>query len=132
MCSTMGARLARICRAIEELASRSGQGAGERAGTSEPAVAALATGLDGAARPDGASGSDETTAADGENAAEEGAADGKGAASGENAAEGRGAADSQDAADGDVAGRLAEIWAMVADVDPELAKRLPGYLGTAE
>jgi len=29
-----------------------------------------------------------------------------------------------------VARRLAEIWAMVADADPELAKRLPGYLGT--
>ena len=29
----------------------------------------------------------------------------------------------------DVASRLAEIWAMIADADPELAKRLPRYLG---
>jgi hypothetical protein len=28
-----------------------------------------------------------------------------------------------------VASRLAEIWAMIADADPELAKRLPRYLG---
>jgi hypothetical protein len=26
-----------------------------------------------------------------------------------------------------VAGRLAELWAMVAAMDPELAQRLPGY-----
>src|SRR5438132_684320 len=122
MCSTTGAHLARICRAIEELASRSGQGAGERAGTSESAVAALAADLDGAA------GSGETTPADGENAAS-----GKRTADGENAADGSaGAADGTGAAEGDVASRLAEIWAMVADVDPELAKRLPGYLGITE
>jgi hypothetical protein len=28
--------------------------------------------------------------------------------------------------------RLAAIWEMVADADPELAKRLPGYLSAAE
>lgn len=28
---------------------------------------------------------------------------------------------------GALAGRLAEIWAMVADLDPALAKRLRGY-----
>jgi hypothetical protein len=28
--------------------------------------------------------------------------------------------------------RLAAIWAMVAAADPELAKRLPGYLSAAE
>ena len=33
--------------------------------------------------------------------------------------------------DGDVA-RLAAIWEMVAAADPELAKRLPGYLSAAE
>ena len=38
----------------------------------------------------------------------------------------------QDRADDDVAGRLAAIWAMIAEVDPELAKRLPGYLAVAE
>ena len=26
-----------------------------------------------------------------------------------------------------LAGRLAELWAMVAALDPELAQRLPGY-----
>ncbi len=26
-----------------------------------------------------------------------------------------------------LAGRLAELWAMVAAIDPELARRLPGY-----
>ncbi len=28
---------------------------------------------------------------------------------------------------GALAGRLAEVWAMVADLDPGLARRLPGY-----
>jgi len=28
----------------------------------------------------------------------------------------------------DVADRLAQLWAMVAELDPELARRLPGYL----
>jgi hypothetical protein len=32
------------------------------------------------------------------------------------------------AEDHDVAERLAALWAMIADLDPELAKRLPGYL----
>jgi hypothetical protein len=32
----------------------------------------------------------------------------------------------------DVAGRLAAIWSMIADADPELAKRLPAYLAAAE
>lgn len=27
----------------------------------------------------------------------------------------------------DLAGRLAQIWAMVAELDPGLARRLPGY-----
>ncbi len=27
----------------------------------------------------------------------------------------------------DIADRLARLWAMVADLDPELARRLPGY-----
>ena len=62
MCSTRAAGIDRVCRAIEELASRSSE-------------------------PDGAP-----------------------------------------VADDDVAGRLAAIWAMIADIDPELAKRLPTYL----
>jgi hypothetical protein len=32
----------------------------------------------------------------------------------------------------DPAARLAAIWEMVADANPELAKRLPGYLTAAE
>ena len=32
----------------------------------------------------------------------------------------------------DVAGHLAAIWAMIADVDPEIAKRLPDYLAAAD
>jgi hypothetical protein len=36
------------------------------------------------------------------------------------------------AAADDVAGRLATIWAMIADVDPEIAKRLPDYLAAAD
>ena len=31
-------------------------------------------------------------------------------------------------ADDEVVGRLAAIWAMIAEADPELARRLPGYL----
>ena len=31
-------------------------------------------------------------------------------------------------ADDKVVGRLAAIWAMIAEADPELARRLPGYL----
>jgi hypothetical protein len=38
---------------------------------------------------------------------------------------------SEPAAD-DTAARLAAIWDMVADANPELAKRLPGYLSAAE
>ena len=30
--------------------------------------------------------------------------------------------------DDHIAARLAAIWAMVADADPELARRLPGYM----
>jgi hypothetical protein len=32
----------------------------------------------------------------------------------------------------DTVARLAAIWEMVADANPELAKRLPGYLSAAE
>jgi hypothetical protein len=39
-----------------------------------------------------------------------------------------GRADSGDA----LAARLAEIWAMIAEADPELAKRVPGYLTAAD
>jgi hypothetical protein len=83
MCSSGGGQLDRICRAIEELADRSG--AGGSAGA-EP----------GQARAESA---DSTVAGD------------------------------------DLAARLARlaaIWAMIAEADPELAKRLPGYLADPE
>jgi len=36
------------------------------------------------------------------------------------------------AAGGEVAIRLAAIWAMIAEADPELARRVPGYLDAAD
>ena len=36
------------------------------------------------------------------------------------------------AAAGRAADRLAAIWAMIAEVDPGLAKRLPGYLEASD
>ena len=83
MCSTTGGQLARICRAIEELADRPGPGG---SAGSEPGQAA-------------AQGDDDAAAGD------------------------------------DLAARLARlaaIWAMVAEADPELARRLPGYLAAPE
>jgi hypothetical protein len=32
----------------------------------------------------------------------------------------------------EITARVAAIWAMVADADPELARRLPGYLSAGE
>lgn len=32
----------------------------------------------------------------------------------------------------DLANRLAHIWAMVAELDPALARRLPGYVADGE
>jgi hypothetical protein len=42
------------------------------------------------------------------------------------------AADSREQARADAADRLADIWAMVAELDPELASRLPGYHAAPE
>ena len=44
------------------------------------------------------------------------------------AAVGAAAGPGPDRADDEVAGRLAAIWAMIAEADPELARRLPRYL----
>jgi len=38
----------------------------------------------------------------------------------------------EDAPEDALAARLAEIWAMVAEANPELAKRVPGYLTAAD
>lgn len=51
---------------------------------------------------------------------------------GASAAVGEAAGPGPDRADDDVAGRLAAIWAMIADADPELARRLPGYLAAGD
>ena len=120
MCSTTLARLARIYRAIEELESRSGQGTGESAGTSGDAGGAV-----GAA--DSPAGTEGLGAADSGPGADEACAD---IPMGTPTADGEAAGDEVSrVADDDVAHRLAEIWAMIADADPELAKRLPRYLG---
>jgi hypothetical protein len=84
MCSTASGQLARICRAIEELAGRSA------AAGSAPASAIAEPGQ--AAAPEAGQG----------------------------------------AAEDDLAARLAAIWAMVAEADPELARRLRGYLAAPE
>ena len=87
MCSTTGGQLARICRAIEELADRPVAG--------------------GSAAPGAAAEYGRVTASE-----------------------------SGDAAAGDDLAawlaRLAAIWAMVAEADPELARRVPGYLAAPE
>jgi hypothetical protein len=108
MCSTNGGQLGRICRAIDELAASSA-GADVAAG-----------GAAQAAREGGtAAAAGSTAAAKGSTAAREGSMPGAGAAP-------PGGRD-----DADIA-RLAAIWEMVADADPELAKRLPGYLSATE
>jgi hypothetical protein len=84
MCSNGGGQLARICRAIEELADH------QAAGGSAVASAFAGSGPAAASEP------------------------------------------GADAAGGDLAARLAAIWAMVAEADPELARRLPGYLAAPE
>jgi hypothetical protein len=63
-------------------------------------------------------------------ASEDGTAQ-EGAAHRDGAADRDGAARRAGRDDADIA-RLAAIWEMVADADPELAKRLPGYLSAAE
>jgi hypothetical protein len=91
MCSSGGGQLDRICRAIEELADRSGT---EGSAGVEPRQAAGAQ--PGRPTAEGASGT---------------------------------------VAEDDLAvqlARLAAIWAMIAEADPELAKRLPRYLADPE
>jgi hypothetical protein len=42
------------------------------------------------------------------------------------------AAESSEPTADDTVARVAAIWEMIADANPELAKRLPGYLSAAE
>jgi len=95
VCSTKAAQLARICRAIEELAGQPGRGGGA------------------AAEPEGR---------------ERSAASGPAQASRPGPAPDPGEAGPED----ELAARLAAIWAMVAEADPELAKRVPGYLSATD
>ena len=48
------------------------------------------------------------------------------------AAAGEAAGPGPDGADDQMAGRLAAIWAMIAEADPELARRLPSYLAAGD
>ena len=118
-----GGQLGRICRAIDELAADS---ASADRGAGEPATAAS----EGGTAQGGATGQEGATDRTGA-APPAGTARGAGAAR-EAGATGRdGAARRAGQDDADIA-RLAAIWEMVADADPELAKRLPGYLSAGE
>jgi hypothetical protein len=112
MCSTNGGQLGRICRAIDELAACSASSDHAAAGGPAPAASE-----DGAAQ-----------AGDAHRA---GAADEADPTHQAGTTHQAGAADRAGRDDDDIA-RLAAIWEMVADADPELAKRLPGYLSAAE
>ena len=105
MCSTVGMELARLCLAIEELADDAASGDGAAAGS----------------RHDQASVAADSGTTDSRNA-DSGTAD--------SAASDSAATDA--ATDISVAARLAALWAMVAEADPEMARRLPGYLSAAE
>jgi hypothetical protein len=112
MCSIDGGQLGRICRAIDELAAGSADQA-EGAGNAEAArgaeAAHQAEPTRGADAGHQAGAAAQTEAADQAEAGSQAERDGG----------------------GDIA-RLAAIWEMVAAADPELAKRLPGYLSAAE
>jgi len=122
MCSSASDRLARIYRAIEELASLGAAGRGVEAGESTGAGGSTD---EGSGEGHGVAGSPTALRRAGGAMGESADAQGHGVADGD----GRTGAEGENVADADVASRLAEIWAMIADADPELAKRLPRYLG---
>jgi hypothetical protein len=111
MCSTGGRQLARLCLAIEELADAAASGDGttarSRDGRDSGATNGMATASGSAHNTATASGTADSPAAGCEHA--DGAA-----------------------TDSGVTARLAALWAMVAEADPEMARRLPGYLSAAE
>ncbi len=131
MCSTMAAQLAQICLAIEELAGQAGS-EGEAPANSRDWEAAAGTPVaEAKSGPrDGAAGAQDGAASSGQRDSAAGPRDGEATSlrPGNAAQAGGGHA----ATPGDLAARLAAIWAMVADADPELAKRLPGYLDVAD
>jgi hypothetical protein len=124
MCSMNGGQLGRICRAIDELAGRSASSDHAASGGPAPAAGDDGAAQAGAARRTGAADQADPTH-------QTGAADQAGAPCRAGAADQAGATRQAGRDDGDIA-RLAAIWEMVADADPELAKRLPGYLSAAE
>jgi hypothetical protein len=127
MCSTTDERLGRICRAIDELAARSTSGDGTARGAA-PAVGAGATDGTAAVPATSPEGRDGTAAA-----ADPGADTTKEPGTDTTNEPGAGVvAESREPTADDTAARLAAIWEMVADANPELAKRLPGYLSAAE
>jgi hypothetical protein len=124
MCSMDGGQLGRICRAIDELAACSASSDDAAAGG--PALAASEDGAAQAGAPRQAGAADQAGPTQ-----QTGAADEAGAPCRARAADRAGATRRAGRDDCDIA-RLAAIWEMVADADPELAKRLPGYLSAAE
>jgi len=119
-----GGQLGRICRAIDELAGCSASS--DDAATGGPAPAASEGGTAQAVAACRTGAADRTGPTH-----QAGVADEAGAPCRTGAAERAGATHQAGRDDGDIA-RLAAIWEMVADADPELAKRLPGYLSAAE
>jgi hypothetical protein len=116
VCSTTAAQLARICRAIEELAGYPGRRGGAAA--------------DPAAREGAVPGREGTVPAqEGAVPGQENAVPGQEVVSG---ADEHAARDLAGASPEEALARLAEIWAMIAEADPELARRVPGYLGAAD
>ncbi len=120
MCSTTGGELGRICRAIDELAARSTSGDGTSRGAVPDTSADGREGSDTVAESGADTGCEPGTEPRADTVAESGAVSKQ---------SGVGAVTwfTEPATD-DTAARLAAIWEMVADADPELAKRLPGYL----
>jgi len=131
MCSTMAAQLARICLAIEELAGQAGS-EGDAGASPRDQGDAAATPADGEknSRPEEAAEDLSDVVSSGQRGSAARRRDGEATSlrPGNSAQTGGGHASTV----GDLAARLAAIWAMVADADPELAKRLPGYLDVAD
>lgn len=131
MCSTMAAQLAQICLAIEELAGQAGSD-DETSANSRDREAAAGTPVGGAkpGRRDGVAEAQDEAASSGQRDSTAGQRDGEATSPRPGSAAQTGGG--HPATAGDLAARLAAIWAMVADADPELAKRLPGYLDVAD
>ena len=128
MCSNAGDRLARICQAIDELAGHASTGSATAAEPGRRDGATAGPGKRGGTAAD--LGGPHDAAADlGERGGA--TADPGGRALADAGLGERGGAEGREAAADDLAARLAAAWAIVADADPELAKRVRGYLDAA-